>query len=413
MVRDLAAAARAGRSSTTPRPPLLASPARPIVLLRAPRRRARCRRSVAPGNPLRRRDAAVHAAAPPAARAGRDVPPLVMTSGNLGGRTDRLPTTTTPPPASAGLADALLTHDRPIHVPCDDSVVRVVGDVLLPVRRARGYAPVPGRAARAHVAPVLAVGGELKNTFCLASRRPRLGAASTSATWRTSRRSRRSTRRRRSFRDAVRASTPTSWPSTPTPATVTPRWARAPRSTAPRRRVQHHHAHVAAVHGRARRRPGTSRWSASRSTAPATAPTAPIWGGEVLRGRRRVARTRVAHLADGAAAGRRRRRSATRAGSRSPTSRRAGVAWAADLPPVAAARRRRAGGCSTASSTTGVGVRADDEHGPAVRRRRVAARGAPPGQPTRRRRRSSSSCAAERGRWASDTGVPVRRGRRP
>jgi hydrogenase maturation protein HypF len=70
----------------------------------------------------------------------------------------------------AGIADALLLHDRDIVVRCDDSVVRQAGDPAQPasqfIRRARGYTP---RAIRLpHAGPsVLALGGYLKNTLCV------------------------------------------------------------------------------------------------------------------------------------------------------------------------------------------------------------------------------------------------------
>lgn len=64
-----------------------------------------------------------------------------------------------------GIVDGLLCHDREIHVPVEDSVV--VSTTV--ARRGRGLAPVPVDVVETAKNPtVLAVGGELKNTFCLA-----------------------------------------------------------------------------------------------------------------------------------------------------------------------------------------------------------------------------------------------------
>jgi hydrogenase maturation protein HypF len=68
-----------------------------------------------------------------------------------------------------GLCDAVLTHDRPIAMRADDSVVKVAADRPLFVRRARGYVPYPQPvpAALRIEAPIVALGGELKSTISL------------------------------------------------------------------------------------------------------------------------------------------------------------------------------------------------------------------------------------------------------
>lgn len=105
-----------------------------------------------------------------------DMPPLVMTSANLSDE----PICTDNAEARerlVSLADGFLMHNRPIHMRCDDSVVRLFhptnidrnqnqADGIYPIRRGRGYSPAPV-VLNQNLPPILAVGAELKNTFCL------------------------------------------------------------------------------------------------------------------------------------------------------------------------------------------------------------------------------------------------------
>ncbi len=92
---------------------------------------------------------------------------LVMTSGNF----SEEPIATDDEDALqrlSPLVDAFLVHNREILMRCDDSVVRADHDPVSAVylRRGRGYAPYSIRLI-SDAKPILAVGGELKNTFCL------------------------------------------------------------------------------------------------------------------------------------------------------------------------------------------------------------------------------------------------------
>jgi hydrogenase maturation protein HypF len=89
----------------------------------------------------------------------------VATSGNLAGEPLRYRNQEAVADLG-GVADAFLTHDRPIHVPVEDSVLMADAAATFPLRRSRGYAPLPVVLGE-HDAAVLAVGGELKNTFAI------------------------------------------------------------------------------------------------------------------------------------------------------------------------------------------------------------------------------------------------------
>ncbi len=143
---------------------LLESPQRPIVLLEKKETA-----SISPGVAPRNRYFGVMLPATPLHYLLlRHFPALVMTSGNISDEpiafedddaTSRL----------ANIADYRLTHNRAIHIRTDDSIARIIADKPLLLRRSRGYVPtslpLPQKQGR-----ILALGAELKNSFCLTRR---------------------------------------------------------------------------------------------------------------------------------------------------------------------------------------------------------------------------------------------------
>ncbi|MBC7226727.1 MAG: carbamoyltransferase HypF [Thermoflexales bacterium] len=255
---------------------------------------------------------------------------LVMTSGNY----SEEPIVTRNEEALeqlAALADAFLLHDREIHARCDDSVTRIFRGAELPIRRSRGYAPYPVHLPFS-VRPVLAVGAELKNTFCLTREQyaflsQHIGDMENYETLRF-------------FEDMVEQLKRTFRVEPEVvahdlhPAYLSTRYARERAGRLPLVPVQHHHAHIAACmaeNGLAGDRPviGVAFDGTGYGTDGA------IWGGEFLiadyASFRRVAHLRYIPLPGGDAAIRRPYRTAL------AHLWAAGVSWDEGLPPVAAA----------------------------------------------------------------------------
>jgi hydrogenase maturation protein HypF len=168
---------------------------------------------------------------------------LVMTSGNVSGE----PIVTADAEAVnrlAPLADAWLRHDRGIRVPCDDSVSRHVGGAELPIRRSRGHAPLP-LALPFDVPPILAVGADLKNTCALGTDRyawasQHIGDMDDVSTIDALTRTERHLEELTGVRPEVLV-------ADLHPDYRSSGWALTHAEGRPVRRVQHHHAHIAAV----------------------------------------------------------------------------------------------------------------------------------------------------------------------
>ena len=167
---------------------------------------------------------------------------LVMTSGNPSGapicRTDEDALD-----ALSSIADLILSHDREIRLRADDSVMDFYDGAPYMIRRSRGYAPLPLMLSADFQGSVLGIGGELKNTFCLAKNSlfypsPYLGDMSDLRTLRA-------LRQALPRMERLLAITPTAVAADHHPRYETSRFAET--LGLPFFKVQHHHAHVLSV----------------------------------------------------------------------------------------------------------------------------------------------------------------------
>ena len=250
---------------------------------------------------------------------------LVMTSGNL----SEEPIETDDDLAwehfvTAGIADALLGNDRAILSRYDDSVVRVVDGAVMPVRRARGYAPQPLPLPALNGAPscVLACGPQQKATIAL-TREGTNGEATcfvsqhigdvenggTFDAWNAAR-----TRLENLFDLA-----PAALACDVHPSYLSGQWAReqARKCNLPLVEVQHHHAHIASVMAEAiaaGRLTTDARVLGIAFDGTGAGTDETIWGGEFLvaslGGFERAAHLRTWALPGGAASVRDARRNA-------------------------------------------------------------------------------------------------------
>lgn len=216
---------------------------------------------------------------------------LVMTSGNRSGEpivTDDASALT----ELAPLADAWLRHDRPIQVPCDDSVSRFVAGAELPLRRSRGYAPLP-LALPFDIPPLLAAGADLKNTCALGEGgyawvSQHIGDMDDLSTVDALTR----TADRLALLTGVE---PEQLVADAHPGYRSGAWARAHANGRAVRTVQHHHAHIAAVLGEHGVGPG-ERVIGFAYDGTGHGPDGAVWGGETLIADYKSYR-RAAHLA--------------------------------------------------------------------------------------------------------------------
>jgi hydrogenase maturation protein HypF len=254
---------------------------------------------------------------------------LVMTSGNLGGE----PICFSDDDALlrlAGLADGWLMHDREILVPCDDSVVRVVNGVELPIRRSRGYAPLPV-ALPVNVPPTLAVGADLKNTLAVADGKyawlsQHIGDMDDLATLSAFDAAQR-------HLCALTGVDPEVVVADAHPGYRSTAWASRNCGAKPIRHVQHHHAHIASVmaeHGL----DGSEKVLGFAFDGTGYGPDGAVWGGEMLladyKEYHRLAHLKYVPLAGGDTSVLRPYRMAL------AHLWAAGIPWDADLPPVRA-----------------------------------------------------------------------------